>query len=494
MARLRLPRLANRWRITGWIVVSVLAVTFVVGFVAVLGVRSRFTDQIDEELRAQARNIPVALAVLDDEQLARLADVPSFGDNTYAVTVIGPDGEVIELLAGGPVAVAPAIDTSPRAVSSLRGRAGEPFDLASTDGSVTYRAMVGQLDDGGIIVVTRPLDDREDAVKAVVSVLLVAGAVAAVLISATVAVVTSLVTRPLDAMIDAAEAIGDGDLTSRVPATGVEDVSRLATALNLMLDRLERAFDDKAASEDALRRFVADASHELRTPLAAVLGYVDLYQSGMVPPDRVDHSMERIRAEGERMRLIVEELLTLARLDEGRAVESAPVDVAQLARDAVADAGAVEPTRPLTLDVDVEGEVGRVTVRGDAMSLRQAIDNLLANARAHTPPSAPVTLTVERTGGSVVVTVADEGPGMEPEVADHVFERFYRADKSRSRPGGSGLGLAIVAAIADAHGGDASVSSMPGAGSTFTIRLPAEGTGAASSPPEVAMSAAPPDA
>jgi two-component system OmpR family sensor kinase len=200
-----------------------------------------------------------------------------------------------------------------------------------------------------------------------------------------------------------------------------------------------------------------------------VLGYADLYTSGMATdPEKVDVAMGRISAEGERMRLIVEELLTLARLDEGRPLEQRDVDLAELARLSIADAGAIEPDRPLALDV----ATGPVVVRGDAMSLRQAIDNLLANARTHTAEGTPVQVLVRRDGDHVVVDVRDEGPGMDAEVASHVFDRFYRADRSRQRPGGSGLGLAIVAAIAETHGGEATVDSTPGQGTTFTLRLP----------------------
>lgn len=473
MRRPHAPRLPTRWRITCWIVASILVVTFAIGLLAVGQVQSRFTDQIDTQLASQARGLSAALDIIDPADLERLAaDTPGgIGDTTYGVTVVGPDGKTFSVASGPPDDLDPAIDSSPRAVSGLRGRAGEPFDLSSADGSVEFRAVVAQLDDGGIVVVTRSLQDRDDAVRAVVGVLLIAGLVAGVLISVTVAVVSSLVTRPLDAMIDTAEAIGDGDMASRVPATGVEDVNRLATALNHMLDRLEAAFADKQASEDALRRFVADASHELRTPLAAVLGYAELHQSGMATdPSSVDRSMARISAEGERMRLIVEELLTLARLDEGRPLEDEPVDLVELARLAVADAGAIEPHRPLSIEGDAT-----VVVRGDAMSLRQAIDNLLANARAHTPVDAPVHVAVEAADGRGVVAVRDSGPGLDAEVAAHVFDRFYRADRSRARspgPGGSGLGLAIVAAIAEAHGGTATVTSAPGEGSTFTLTLP----------------------
>ncbi|HMJ77050.1 MAG TPA: HAMP domain-containing sensor histidine kinase [Iamia sp.] len=469
MRRPRAPRLPNRWRITGWITGSVLLVTVVVGILAVVQVKGRFTAELDEELRKQADSLTSALDVIDDQQLEQIAEQPGFGDATYGIAVVRADGEVLDVPSGSPGERDAVLDLSPAAVSRLRGRAAEPFDLPSADGSTIYRALVAQTDDGGLVVVTRSLDDREEAVRSVVGVLLLAGAVAAVVISISVAAVSGWVTRPLDAMIDAAEAIGEGDLTSRVPTDGVEDVARLATALNGMLDRLERAFADKDASEDALRRFVADASHELRTPLAAVLGYAELHQSGMAPsPEQVDTAMARIHAEGERMRLIVEELLTLARLDEGRPMEHLDVDLVEIARLAVADAGAIEPGRPLDLDVPDEP----VVVSGDVMSLRQAVDNLLANARTHTPVDTPVRVVVDRVDGHAVVRVADEGPGMDAEVAAHVFDRFYRADRSRARPGGSGLGLAIVAAIAEGHGGTATVVSTPGAGSTFTLSIP----------------------
>lgn len=474
MRRPHAPRLPNRWRITGWIVVSVLAVTFLVGIVAVAQVEGRFTDQVDEELRAQTRGLTTALDVIDPGDLERLAESSpgGVGDTTYGITVIDAAGDVLSIPSGPADDPDPPIDTSPEAIGALRSQAGAPFDLRSADGSVTYRAMSAPLEDGGLAVVTRSLRQRDEAITAVVGTLAVAGAVAAVLISVIVAVVSSLVTRPLDAMIDAAEAIGEGDLSSRVPTTGVEDVARLATALNQMLDRLEQAFAAREASEDALRRFVADASHELRTPLAAVLGYAELHQAGMAgDPAAVDRSMARIRAEGERMRLIVEELLTLARLDEGRPMEHLPVDLSDLARLAVDDARAIEPARPLALDVPD----GTVTTPGDAMSLRQAVDNLLANARAHTPEGTSVQVTVRRRDGRAQLVVRDEGPGMGPDEAAHVFDRFYRSDASRTRPGGSGLGLAIVAAIAHAHEGTATVVSEPGEGSTFTLDLPTDG-------------------
>jgi two-component system OmpR family sensor kinase len=477
MDRLHLPRLANRWRITLWIVVSVLLVTFLIGLIAVSQVKSKFTGRIDDELLSQAHDLAAALEVLDPGQFEELlADDPaSISDNTYGVVIVQPDGTTLAVPSGAPDDPDPEIDLSPQAVGSLRGQAGAPFDLESADGSATYRAVVQQLDDGGMVVVTRPLADRDDAVRTVVGVLLLTGAIAAALISVTVAVVTSLVTRPLDSMIDTAEAIGEGDLTSRVPTTGVDDVSRLATALNQMLDRLQQAFAETRASEDVMRRFVADASHELRTPLAAILGYAELIQSGMAGDQaQVERAVARILAEGERMRLIVDELLTLARLDEGRPQPHRPVDVVDLVRQSVADARAIDPARSVELDATDAS----ASVLGDPMSLRQVIDNLLANTRVHTPPGTAVRVGMRRLDGEVVLTVADDGPGMSPEVAAHVFDRFYRVDGARSRTdgasrGGAGLGLAIVAAIVAAHDGVVEVDSAPGQGSTFTVRLPA---------------------
>ncbi|NLD76519.1 MAG: HAMP domain-containing histidine kinase [Acidimicrobiales bacterium] len=470
MGRFRAPRLPNRWRITGWIVASVLLVTFLVGILAAVQVEDRFTAQIDEQIRSQAAGMRAAFDVIDREDLEQLArDVPAIGSRIDGLTVIDPSGDVLSVPSGPMDDPDPPLDTSARAVGQLRSRAGAPFDVRSADGSVAYRAMSAQLPDGGLLVVTRSLAERDEAVNAVVRVLAFTGVIAAILISVVVAVVTSLVTHPLDAMIDTAEAISEGDLTSRVPTAGVEDVTRLATALNQMLDRIEQAFADREASEGALRRFVSDASHELRTPLAAVLGYAELHQSGMAGDQAaVDRGIDRIRSEGERMRLIVDELLTLARLDEGRPMERAPVDLGELVRQAVGDARTVAPQRSVTIDVPDEP----VTVSGDAMSLRQAVDNLLANARNHTPAEAPVHVSVHRGGGRALIRVRDSGPGLEPEAAARAFDRFYRADSSRSRPGGSGLGLAIVAAIAESHQGSATVDSSPGEGATFTLDLP----------------------
>ncbi|MFI0481246.1 sensor histidine kinase [Actinomadura sp. 9N215] len=277
-------------------------------------------------------------------------------------------------------------------------------------------------------------------------------------------------TRPLEEIAATAARIGDGDLARRLAVHGPKtEVGRLAEALNGMLAQIEASFREREASRDRLRRFVADASHELRTPVATVRGYAELFRRGAADrPEDLAKAMRRIESEAERMGRLVDEMLLLARLDQGRPLEREPVDLSALAADAVADAAVVDEDRPLTLETS-----GPVVVTGDAERLRQVLDNLLANVRRHTPPATPATVRVSERGGRAVLEVADEGPGIPADDRARVFERFYRADESRSRDrGGSGLGLSIVAAVAQAHGGRASVADAPGGGAVFTITLP----------------------
>jgi two-component system OmpR family sensor kinase len=275
--------------------------------------------------------------------------------------------------------------------------------------------------------------------------------------------------RPLDAIEATARAIADGDLTRRVErAEERTEVGRLGLALNAMLGQIESAFRAQEASERKLRRFVADASHELRTPLAAVRAYAELFSRGAAErPDDLARSMSGITRESERMSVLVDDLLLLARLDEGRPLEREPVELESVIAEAVETARTVEPDRPIAVALHP------AVVTGDRDRLRQIVDNLLANVRAHTPAGTPVRVTLETTDGHATISVADDGPGMTAEEATHVFERFYRADPSRARTsGGAGLGLAIVAAVAEAHGGAACAASEPGEGATLWIELP----------------------
>jgi two-component system OmpR family sensor kinase len=253
-----------------------------------------------------------------------------------------------------------------------------------------------------------------------------------------------------------------------------------------MLGRIESSFRAQQASEEQarasevrMRRFVADASHELRTPLTSIRGFAELHRQGAVQgPEDTGRIMQRIEAEATRMGLLVEDLLQLARLDQQRPLTLGPVDLAELAGDAVHDARAVQPDRSVSLLLD-ESLTDVPVVRGDEARLRQVVGNLVTNALTHTPVEARVTVRLSEDPaepGVVVLAVSDEGPGLAPADAERVFERFYRADSSRTRAaGGTGLGLSIVASLVEAHGGRVSLTTAPGAGATFAVRLPRSG-------------------
>lgn len=271
--------------------------------------------------------------------------------------------------------------------------------------------------------------------------------------------------RPLRDMAATATAVADGDIDQRIEvAHRHSEVGEVATALN-------RAFDERQRSEEQLRQFVANASHELRTPLTTIRGWAQLHLHGLAQdPALIERAMLRIEGEAARMHATVEELLLLARLDQGRPLADAPVNLGALADDAVTDARVRDPDRPVTVDVPDE-----VFARGDEDRLRQVLQNLLSNALRHTPPGTPVSVAARALPGDTVeLTVSDEGPGMAPDTADRIFERFYRGAESRDpATGGTGLGLSIVKSIAEAHGGTVTVRTAPGEGSTFTVTLPA---------------------
>ncbi|MEU0540090.1 ATP-binding protein [Nocardia sp. NPDC005978] len=292
--------------------------------------------------------------------------------------------------------------------------------------------------------------------------------------------------RPLQQVEQTAAAIAGGDLHQRVPVRGTDtEVDRLSQSLNTMLTQIQQAFAATEASEEAarrseanMRRFVADASHELRTPLTSIKGFSELYRQGAIQDPAL--VMDRIEHESKRMGLLVEDLLMLARLDAQRPIERRPVDLLTVASDAVHGARALDavqhPDGPARrIDIEICSGAGTLEVLGDDQRLRQVLANLVNNALVHTPPDAAVTVRLTPETDDVLLAVADTGPGLEPEQAERVFERFYRADDSRSRvSGGTGLGLSIVRALVAAHGGTVSVASVPGSGTTFTVRLPRE--------------------
>jgi two-component system, OmpR family, sensor kinase len=353
------------------------------------------------------------------------------------------------------------------------GPAEEPVRYFTTDalrGSSRYRVRAS-LDPGleGMLIVASSLQDVDGTLSRLLLVeLLVTGGVL-VAIAVLGLWIVRLGLRPLDAIATTADEIAAGDLTRRVErADEHTEVGRLGLALNAMLGQIESAFKAREASEARLRRFVADASHELRTPLAGVRAYAELFKRGADKrPADLARAMEGISRESERMSLLIQDLLLLARLDEGRPLEQEPVELDEIAREAVETARAVEPQRPIELEVEP------AVVIGDRERLRQVIDNLLGNVRSHTPATSPATVSVSRDNGHALLEVRDSGPGLTEEAAQRVFERFWRADPARSRTrGGVGLGLSIVSAVADAHGGTASAHSEAGRGATFRITLP----------------------
>jgi two-component system OmpR family sensor kinase len=276
---------------------------------------------------------------------------------------------------------------------------------------------------------------------------------------------------PLDRMGHTAGAIAGGDLSHRIEPTDPRtEVGRLGMALNAMLDRLEQAFSQRQASEDRLRRFLADASHELRTPLASIRGYAELFRIGAArKPADTEKAMTRIEQEAARMGVLVEDLLTLARLDELREPVRDRVDLAALARDAVDDARAMGPDRSIDIAV-----TGPAVLDADPHQLRQVMANLLRNALVHTPAGTPVDVSVTRVGDEVRLEVRDHGPGLPTADTDVLFERFWRAEGGRERgKGGAGLGLAIVSGIVAAHHGRVQADNAPDGGARFTVHLPA---------------------
>jgi two-component system OmpR family sensor kinase len=362
----------------------------------------------------------------------------------------------------------PATIAVPANAKNGEGERATYFTVSSAGPRYRVRAAFEPGSTAMLIVATSLHDVDSTLHRLLLIELLVTAAVLAALAAGGMWVVR-LGLRPLDAIGETAAAIAAGDLSRRVEREDERtEVGRLGGALNAMLAQIETAFRAREASEQRLRRFVADASHELRTPLSAVRAYAELFARGAARhPDDLARSMAGISRESERMSVLVDDLLLLARLDEGRPLEREPVELAGLVGEAVETARAVDPGRPIACELQPS------EVLGDRVRLRQIVDNLLANVRSHTPAGAAARVTLGRENGSAVIEVSDSGPGIAQEQIDRVFERFYRADPSRARAsGGVGLGLAIVAAVAEAHGGRVSAHAQAGGGSTFRIELP----------------------
>lgn len=364
---------------------------------------------------------------------------------------------------------------------------GKPFTVRASKGSSQWRVAIHPSPDGGFIAIAASLSDLDHTVGRLILLEVLIGAGVLILLAGGGYLLIRSSLRPLVAVEHTAAAIAAGDLSQRVPELHPNtEVGRLSGALNGMLAQIESAFGKEResqqqarASEERMRRFVADASHELRTPLTSIRGFAELHRMGAATDaDEVQRMMRRIEDEAARMGLLVEDLLLLARLDQQRPLERHPVDLLAIASDTVHDAQRVDPERSIAL----EAHTGvPPVVTGDEARLRQVLSNLMGNALTHTPAGTPITVTVtsDEDAHIATVSVADTGPGLTDEDAARVFERFYRADPARNRnAGGTGLGLSIVAGLVAAHGGTVTVDSAPGDGATFRVELPLAGADA----------------
>ncbi|MGI5490152.1 sensor histidine kinase [Microtetraspora malaysiensis] len=375
------------------------------------------------------------------------------------IYVLGADGAIIMTL---PSASGPGPDLK-------EVRIGGPYTVPGTEGA-SWRVRAVTTTDGYTMAFALSLGDLEQVRRSAVAIAFAVGAVVLLLLGLAANAAVRLGLRPLTRMERTAGRIADGDFGSRVAAPDSHtEAGRLGTAMNVMLDRLESEIAARTNSEARMRRFLADASHELRTPLTSVRGFAELYRRGGGDTDGL---MGRIEDEAARMGVLVNDLLTLAQLDQVRPLERHPVDLLEVAADTIRDARVRVPDRPVQLSGLGDG-LAPVSVMGDEARLRQVAANLVGNALTHTPHDAAITVRVGRSRGVAVLEVTDTGPGVPPEHVPRLFDRLYRVSKGRSRAdGGAGLGLAIVAAIVGAHGGRVEVDTAPGRGATFRVLLP----------------------
>ncbi len=415
----------------------------------------------------KATPVPIGATIIDDSD----DDGANVSERTVASFCFSPTGEVVWNEPSGYTDEPDSPPVIPEVPSEeLTAMVGTITTVPSEDGTFNYRMLVSTRDNGDYLFTARSLKQVDASIERLIRTILVAGSLAVIAAALASWLVIRRGFEPVDQMIGTAEKIAAGDLTQRVPESDPHtELGRLGSALNDMLFQVEQAALVREDNENRLRRFVADAAHELRTPLTSLRGYAELYRQGaLATPDSVDMAMSRIEAESRRMGRLVDDLLLLARMDQQRGLEMAPVDIGEVVSEAVTDFEVVDPDRPVTVE-----QSGDSTVIGDRHRLRQVIDNLLSNVRTHTPAATPVHVVVTPETGFVDISVADEGPGISKEDQERVFERFWRADPGRVRSrGGTGLGLAIVASLVQAHGGSVAVESEEGRGTTFTVRLP----------------------
>lgn len=399
-----------------------------------------------------------------------IREVPS----EISISLLDENGVVMGTLGGSQSPQQIQTVISGLTAAELGAKGSAPFTLVSNGKNQTeYRVLARVLPgDIGSVVTAVSLDGVKKSINQLRFLFLAVGIVVLLFLAVVARRLIGISLRPLKEVEETAEAFAKGDYSARLPdAPSDTEVGRLTWALNQMLSRIAESFAIRTASEEKLRRFVADASHELRTPLTAIRGFAELHRQGAIQGEvKTAELIRRIEEESIRMSTLVEDLLLLARLDQSREMEQAPVDLKTLVSEAIASARAAGPNHPIEFFPPSED----LFVLGDSMRIHQVISNLLANARTHTPVGTKISVKLISENDGIAVEVSDSGPGLSKEDQERIFERFYRADPSRVRNGGegTGLGLSIVDAVMRAHGGSVSVSSEIGHGATFKLFFP----------------------
>ncbi len=458
-------------------VISLMVIGLVAsGVVTYALLQKSLYDRIDAQLSGVSTHDTARLVLSQPDCSVRGPGASTDYPSGTLTELLASDGSVANLCTLGHIGSAaswPQLEL-PNPLPSTTGLdvSSAPFTVPAEGTSTRYRATVWREDSfsGRYVVFAVPLTDTYNTLASLLLLEVLTGAVVVIATALLAFVIIDLGLRPLRRMGAVAGEIAAGDLSRRVePSTARSEIGRLGLALNAMLAQIETAFAQRTASERRLRRFIADASHELRTPLTSIRGYSEMLRRGAAEsPADADLARRRIEEESVRMSTLVDDMLLIARLDQGRPLENKPVDLQIIARDAAADAKVVASRR----EVNVEAPAS-VVVLGDDIRLRQVVGNLVRNALVHTPSSTPIEIVVTAQNGTAHISVADHGPGLRPEDRERIFEPFYRADPSRSRDsGGAGLGLSIVTAVVAAHGGRVEVRDTEGGGATFDVALP----------------------